>query len=302
MSKKIFKISGFCLFLLVISGLNACKSKAKTSASANNDVKKETKTTQPPGQVEVLISTSYGDMKARLYNETPLHRDNFIKLVEQGYYDSLIFHRVINNFMIQGGDPESKNAKLNQALGEGGPGYTVPAEINTKLFHKKGALCAARQGDDINPKKESSGSQFYIVQGRTLSDNDLQNFEYRLNRPLLTQLSQKVTSKPENAKTLAELDRLKKENKQDSLKMLAKTLDEQVIAEYKSTPHFEFSEEQKNAYKTIGGTPHLDGGYTVFGEIYEGLDVIDKIAAAPTGQNDRPIQDIRMKMKILKKK
>jgi peptidylprolyl isomerase len=303
MSKKIFQIALFSVLALVFAGFQGCKPKTKTTASVpNNEVNKETKTTPANGEVLVLISTSMGDMKARLYNETPQHRDNFVKLVEKGYYDSLLFHRVINNFMIQGGDPDSKKAKAGQMLGDGGPGYTVPAEFTPKYFHKKGALCAARQGDDINPAKASSGSQFYIVQGRKLNDNDLQSFEYRINKPVLMKLTQQITMRPENTDLLNEIDRLKKENKQDSMRLLAKKIDEQVFAEYKNTPHFEFSEEQKNAYKTIGGTPHLDGGYTVFGEIYEGLEVIDKIAAVQTGQNDRPAQDIRMKMKIIKKK
>ncbi|MFL5753811.1 MAG: peptidylprolyl isomerase [Bacteroidia bacterium] len=302
MSKKIFRIAAFSALSLFLPGFWACKSKPKPASTTTNEVKKETKAPASTGQVEVLISTPYGDMKARLYNETPQHRDNFVKLVEKGYYDSLIFHRVINNFMIQGGDPESRKAKPEQMLGNGGPGYTIPAEFNSKLYHKKGALCAAREGDDVNPQKASSGSQFYIVQGRVIRENDLSSFEYRINRPILTQITQQVTQKPENAKIMEEINRLKQEGKQDSLMIKGKLLDEQILAEYKKTPHFEFSAEQKNAYTTIGGTPHLDGSYTVFGEVYEGLDVIDKIAAAPTGANDRPRQDIRMTMKIIRKK
>ena len=189
-----------------------------------------------------LISTQYGDIKVKLYNETPQHRDNFVKLVEQGFYDGTLFHRIIKEFMIQGGDPNSKNAQPGAMLGSGGPGYTIPAEILPGVIHKKGALSAARLGDQANPKRESSGSQFYVVQGKKWTDDELNMFEQR------------------------------------GLKL---------------TP------EQREIYKTIGGTPHLDGAYTVFGEVVEGLDVLDKIAASPTGQADRPIEDIKMTVKML---
>ncbi len=192
---------------------------------------------------KVIISTRLGDIKIALYNETPLHRDNFIKLAKQGFYDSLLFHRVIRDFMIQGGDPVSKNAKAGQPLGMGGPGYTIPAEILPQFIHKKGAIAAARQGDQVNPKKESSGSQFYIVQGSVVDENQLLNFTQMTGR--------------------------------------------------------KYNAEELTIYKTIGGTPHLDGGYTVFGEVYEGLDVIDKIAAVSTDGQNRPFEDIRMTVKVL---
>lgn len=198
-----------------------------------------------PGATYVKIETSYGNMVVLLYNDTPLHRDNFINLVEKGYYDSLIFHRVIRNFMIQGGDPDSRSARPGQMLGNGSPGYTVPAEFRANRFHKKGALAAARQGDDVNPQRASSGSQFYIVQGNVLDDRMLQMFTDRYGKT--------------------------------------------------------FTDEQREAYKTIGGTPHLDGEYTVFGEVVDGLDIIDKIAAAECDRWDRPKTDIRMKMTILKR-
>jgi len=189
-----------------------------------------------PSQVKFVIHTEYGDMKGVLYNETPLHRDNFVKLAKSGFFNGLLFHRVIQGFMIQGGDPDSKNAKPGQQLGAGTPGYTVPAEFNPAFIHKKGALSAARQADQVNPKKASSGSQFYIVQG-----------------------------KKQNAATLGA----------------------------------NYTEEQKKIYSTVGGTPFLDGNYTVFGEITEGLDVIDKIAAVQKDQSDRPLKDIKMTIKIL---
>jgi len=194
----------------------------------------------PQNVVKFVIHTDYGDMKGFLYNETPKHRDNFKKLVEQGFYDSLLFHRVISGFMIQGGDPVSKNAKAGQPLGAGGPGYTVPAEFNPALIHKKGALSAARQGDQVNPQKASSGSQFYIVQGKKQSPSSLVQSPRKYN------------------------------------------------------------EAQMQTYETIGGTPFLDGSYTVFGEISEGLDVIDKIAAVQKDASDRPVQDVKMTIKIVK--
>ncbi|HRI42071.1 MAG TPA: peptidylprolyl isomerase [Bacteroidia bacterium] len=188
----------------------------------------------------VLIKTDFGDMKVRLYNETPQHRDNFAKLAGEGYYDSLLFHRVIRGFMIQGGDPQSKNAQPGQMLGMGDIGYTIPAEFNDSLFHKKGAICAARTE---NPAKASSGCQFYIVQGQVLTNEQLQMLEM-----------------------------------QRGLK---------------------FSDKQKEVYTTLGGTPFLDKNYTVFGEVIEGLDVIDKIAAVQTQPGDRPVQDVRMKMTVV---
>jgi peptidyl-prolyl cis-trans isomerase B (cyclophilin B) len=202
-------------------------------------------------QTKVLISTEYGDIKLILYNETPKHRDNFIKLVKEGFYDSTLFHRVITDFMIQGGDPESKNAKKGVALGNGGPGYTIPAEFNSKLIHKKGALAAARMGDGVNPNKESSGSQFYIVQGKKFTKEEIDK--------ILT------------AKNGRRADPIS------------------------------YTEEQYKTYETVGGTPHLDMDYTIFGEVIEGLDVIDKIAEVAKGRGDRPTKDIKMTIKIVKR-
>ena len=190
---------------------------------------------------DVLLQTSKGDILLRLSDSTPLHRDNFLKLVKQKYYDSVLFHRVINNFMIQAGDPDSKNALAGKPLGEGGPGYTVPAEFRVTLFHKKGVIAAARQGDNVNPSKASSGSQFYITQGKKFTDGALDTLEiFRLN-------GRKIPP------------------------------------------------GQREIYKTIGGTPHLDQGYTVFGEVIKGLDVVDSIAAVPTSKaddRDRPLTDV----------
>lgn len=197
---------------------------------------------------DVLIQTSMGDMIVRLSDSTPLHRDNFLKLVKVHFYDSLLFHRVIKDFMIQGGDPNSRNAKPGEALGMGGPGYRVPAEFRQTLFHKKGVIAAAR---DNNPEKASSGSQFYIVQGKVFSDAELDNLE-------TGRMKRKIPA------------------------------------------------EQRGVYKTLGGTPHLDQGYTVFGEVVKGIEVLDKIAAVETSKGadrDRPLQDVKIiTMKLVKRK
>lgn len=197
---------------------------------------------------DVLLQTTMGDIVVRLSDSTPLHRDNFLKLVKVGYFDSVLFHRVIKDFMIQGGDPDSKNAPSGQPLGNGGPAYTIPAEFRQTLFHKKGVIAAAR---DNNPEKASSGSQFYIVQGKKFTEADLENMEYnRLKRKIPT--------------------------------------------------------AQREVYKTLGGTPHLDQNYTVFGEVVKGLEVVDKIASVETSKavdRDRPLQDVRiLKMKLIKRK
>jgi peptidyl-prolyl cis-trans isomerase B (cyclophilin B) len=228
MTKKVL----FLLFFIVISVFSFAQKVDKQKKDGSKEY-------------YVKIETSYGDMVVKLYNETPLHRDNFIKLVKEGTYDGLIFHRVINQFMIQGGDPKSRDAKPGQMLGDGELGYTIPAEFVPGLFHKKGALAAARQGDEVNPKKASSSCQFYIVQGTTWDANRLKMVEQRMGKS--------------------------------------------------------FTAEEAEVYATLGGTPFLDGDYTVFGEVVEGMEVIDKIAAVPCGPMDRPIEDVKMKMSIIER-
>lgn len=191
----------------------------------------------------VQIETKFGNMLVQLFDETPQHRDNFIKLADQAFYDDLIFHRVINGFMIQGGDPNSRNSAANTQLGSGGPDYTIPAEFNKKYCHVKGALAAARTGDAVNPQKRSSGSQFYIVQGSPQTESGISRMEDQKG--------------------------------------------------------FKYTEEQKTAYKEKGGTPFLDQEYTVFGQVIEGLEIIDKIAAVQTARGDRPVEDVKMKVKVL---
>jgi len=245
--------------LITLIAISACESKR----SAKKENKQEPNSTLVadeqvadtpviPASIEpekknkmVEIVTDFGTMKVRLYDETPLHRDNFIKLVEEGFYNDLLFHRVIKSFMIQGGDPNSKGAEPGTQLGSGGPGYTIPAEIKPGLIHKKGVLSAARMGDQVNPQRASSGSQFYLVQGALVPAASLQQFAARSG--------------------------------------------------------ISYTPEQITTYETVGGTPHLDGQYTVFGEVVEGLDIIDKIAAVQTMPGDRPVKDVKMTMRVVKK-
>ena len=221
----------FTILLLALTTFTACNPKIG-SGLRKNDLTKD-----------VEMVTGKGTILIRLYDNTPLHRNNFLHLVKEHYYDSILFHRVINRFMIQAGDPNSKRAKPAAQLGDGGPSYTIPAEFNLSLFHKKGVIAAAREGDDVNPKKASSGSQFYIVQGKKFTDAGLDSVEtFRLKGKKLPAI-------------------------------------------------------HRNVYKTLGGTPHLDGNYTVFGEVIKGLNVVDSIAAMPTSGRqggDRPLHDVKI--------
>jgi cyclophilin family peptidyl-prolyl cis-trans isomerase len=242
----------------------------------------------------LIIKTEFGDMKVELYNETPKHRDNFLKLAKEGYYDGLLFHRVIKEFMIQGGDPGSRNAKPGQQLGNGGPGYTIDNEINPKFLHKKGALAAARMGDQTNPEKKSSGSQFYIVQGVVFPANDLTALEAKGNEKLAeSHLRQLARSNNDSLKFYQQ------SGNQIAFATLVERLQNEAMSMAQKTP-FKLTEEQKQAYTTIGGTPHLDGNYTVFGEVIEGFAVIDSIASQPKGANDRPLKDFKMEIKVIK--
>lgn len=244
------------------------------------------------GEIKVAIETDHGTIKIKLYNETPLHRDNFVKLVKEHYYDSLLFHRVIQNFMIQGGDPDSKKAPYGALLGEGGPAYTIPAEFDQKLFHKKGVIAAARDSDLDNPSQASSGSQFYIVQGRVFTDSLLKIQAKRITKMKLFNV---IINRAENKEYLEKYKIYNKAEKVDSVKYIYDIIDKKVQAELPSKQEYTFSPEQIKAYTTTGGTPHLDNSYTVFGEVYEGLDVIDKIAAEQVDKNARPLTDIRIK-------
>lgn len=244
----------------------------------------------------VLISTDFGVMKVKLFNETPLHKANFLKLVSEGFYDSLLFHRVIKEFMIQGGDPDSKHADRQKFLGDGDLNYTIPAEFNPLLFHKKGMLCAARNSDDKNPTKASSACQFYIVQGKPRTDEELIMLEKRINKPLINALKDSCLNSQEHIVLKEKIALFKKQNKNDSLLFYTKQLDALIQPVYEQKNHYRISEAQKIIYKTIGGTPHLDNNYTIFGEVISGIDVIDKIAAASTNKDDRPLINLRMKI------
>ena len=247
----------------------------------------------------ILISTPYGNMKLKLFNETPKHRDNFLKLVREHFYDSLLFHRVIEGFMIQGGDPDSKYAEPAKLLGDGDLKYTIPAEFVPTLCHKKGMLCAARNGDDVNPEKASSAAQFYIVQGKVRTEEDLISFEKRINKPIIVKIKEDILNNPENALLKEKIATAKKEQNNDSLMVYFKVVNKLVDEEYAKTPHYTFPPEHKTIYKTIGGTPHLDSQYTIFGEVIEGLEVIDKIAAVGKNKDDRPLIEVRMWVKII---
>ena len=263
-----------------------------TSAKTIEPVKKETK---------VLIHTTKGDIEVKLYNETPLTRDNFIKLVKQKFYDSVLFHRVIQGFMIQAGDPKSKNAAPGVMLGNGDVGYTIPAEIRPDLYHKKGALACARMGDDVDPSKASSGCQFYIAQGKVYTDAELTQMEDRVNFGTKQQIFTSIISKPENATLKQRFIQYQNHNEIDSLRALASTIEPQIDSIYAQSPKFAYTPEQRKTYTTIGGVPHLDGQYTVFGEVIKGLNIVDSIAAVKTGPADRPVQDVRiLSMKIVK--
>jgi cyclophilin family peptidyl-prolyl cis-trans isomerase len=241
----------------------------------------------------VLIKTDFGDMKVKLYNETPLHRDNFLKLAGEGYYNGLLFHRVIKGFMIQGGDPDSRNAGPSKHLGGGGPDYQIPAEINDSLFHKKGVLAAARSGDNVNPERKSSGSQFYIVQGKVFTPEELQKFEDKQKFTAVRNEMMKLFKARQS-----EILRLQKEGKVDSIEQIKASIAEQAEKNIDASK-FQLNEKKRQAYTTIGGTPFLDGDYTVFGEIVEGLNVIDSIANVQIGEADRPVKDVKMTIEII---
>ncbi|WP_257606514.1 peptidylprolyl isomerase [Gabonia massiliensis] len=245
----------------------------------------------------VVIETRFGDITLKLYDDTPRHRDNFLKLVKEGTYNGTLFHRVIENFMIQGGDPTSKNAPAGKQLGTGDMGYTIPAEIVYPVhFHKKGALAAARTGDEVNPKKESSGSQFYIVTGTVISPGQIASLENRMTKQKEQKIFERLVGEHR-----AEVMQLRKNRDKEGLYELQEKLIAQTQLEMKESGPVQLTAEQREAYTTIGGAPHLDGEYTVFGEVVDGLDVIDRIQKVSTDRSDRPKDDIKMTLKIVEK-
>lgn len=268
MRNKLAMMLGVCILLV------SCNLK-----SNKNNMGKEQK---------VKIETSVGDIIIKLYNETPQHRDNFIKLVNDGTYEKTLFHRVIESFMIQAGDPDSKNAPKGKSLGSGDMGYTLPAEIvYPQLFHKKGALSAARLGDQVNPEKASSGCQFYIVTGNVYSEESLLDMEHQKNDVAVNAIFDRMAREH-----MKEIYKLRKAQDDEALYALQEDLINKAEAEAAKQTPFTFTPEQIAAYTTVGGTPHLDQEYTVFGEVLEGLDIVDQIEKVETDRNDRPNEDV----------
>ncbi len=275
----------FVLLTILICVGTACKSGQNKNEKMENQ-----------NETLVKIETAMGDIVVKLYDETPQHRDNFIKLVKEGIYGGTLFHRVINDFMIQAGDPSSKDAPKGKMLGSGDVGYTIPAEfVYPQYFHKKGVLSAARQGDDRNPKKASSGCQFYIVTGKVFNDSTLLNMEQQKNQNKIDVIFNGLAQLH-----VKEIYKMRKANDEDGLYALQDSLMAEAEAEAARRPDFHFTPEQVKAYTTVGGTPHLDGEYTVFGEVVEGMDIVEKIQKVKTDRNDRPEEDIRIiKMTVM---
>lgn len=268
------------LICLAFIALTACNAGSKRQTNHHMENEKRTL---------VKLETTMGNITVALYNETPKHRDNFIKLVKEGVYDSTLFHRVIKQFMIQAGDPDSKNASDTAMLGSGDVGYTIPAEFNPKFFHKKGVLAAARQGDDVNPEKASSGCQFYIVTGRKFTEPQLLGMENKINEQREEALFDSLARQH-----MKEIYKMRKAGDNAGLLELQDTLEAQARELADKEEKFRFTPEQIKAYSTIGGAPHLDGSYTVFGEVTEGMEVVGNIEIAKTNRADRPIENIRI--------
>ena len=273
--------------ILMAATINSCGGGSSQNAKAQT----------AENETQVLIKTTVGDITIKLYNETPQHRDNFIKLVEEHYYDSILFHRVIKDFMVQAGDPDSKNAEKYAQLGSGGPGYTIPAEfVYPKYFHKRGALSAARQADQVNPERKSSGSQFYIVTGKKYGKYDLQDMEKQLNDQQGQGIFDRLC-----AENIDSIMKLQQTGDRDGLLKLQDELVAKTDAILKEQGPFKFTKEQVDAYMGDGGTPFLDNQYTVFGEVIDGMKTVDKIESAGTDTHDRPRKDIRIiSMEIIK--
>lgn len=239
-------------------------------------------------ETKLLIETSKGKITVKLYNETPEHRDNFVKLAREGFYEGTLFHRVIKNFMIQGGDPDSKGAPAGKQLGMGDTGYTLPAEfVYPTYFHKKGALSAARQGDEVNPERRSSGCQFYIVTGQVYTQTQLASMENQLGQMKLKSVFDSLAREH-----MKEIYKMRKANDMAGLQRLQDQLIAEAQAKVAGEEPFKFTSEQIEAYTTVGGTPHLDNQYTVFGEVVEGMEVVDAIQQVKTNRADRPEENI----------
>ena len=243
-------------------------------------------------ETTVIMHTSLGDVTLKLYNETPLHRDNFIKLVKEGTYNGLLFHRIIKDFMVQGGDVTSKDAPMNKSLGAGDLGYTVPAEfVYPKYFHKKGALCAARTGDEVNPERASSASQFYIVTGKKYTEGELKQMEKQLENRLKQSIFARLQT--ENK---AKIMQLYRNGEKEELAILRDTLVGKTELEAeKRKEEACLPAELREAYRSVGGVPFLDNQYTVYGEVVDGIEVVDAIQKVKTNKQDRPLENIVIK-------
>ena len=264
------------ILLTLIACCTACTGNHKKNDSMTNETL-------------VRLETTMGDITVKLYNETPKHRDNFIKLVEEGTYDGTLFHRVIKDFMIQAGDPESKNASDTAKLGSGDVGYTIPAELVPTLYHKRGALAAARQPDNINPERASSGCQFYIVTGRVFNEDQLIAMQQNMNQARLDTIFQNLARKH-----MKEIYKMRKADDMTGLLALQDTLEAQAKEQQRQEGIRKFTPEQIKAYMGEGGAPHLDGDYTVFGEVVEGMDAVSSIEAVKTNKADRPLENVRI--------
>lgn len=283
--------------MAMVFGLCACGSNAANKTGENvgsdsiksNEQMTSTVTPADSNDVKVKVETTLGSFTLLLYGDTPRHRDNFVKLVKEGYYNGTLFHRVINEFMVQAGDPDSKTASAGQALGSGGPGYTVDAEILfPKHFHKRGALAAARQGDQVNPTKASSGSQFYIVTGKKVAESEMAGMEKYMEQSAMQNKFNELAQQH-----MTEIRDMQAKGDQAGLQKLQ----EQLIAEceaYAAANPVKLTDEMKAAYTTVGGTPHLDNNYTVFGEVVSGMETVDKIEKVETDRGDRPKEDVRI--------
>jgi len=242
---------------------------------------------------KVVITTEFGNITIELYDETPLHRDNFIKLAKEGFYDGIIFHRVIENFMIQGGNPAYR-AGSQKNTASGNADYQIPAEIKPQFYHKKGAVAAARQGDQVNPERQSSGSQFYIVQGTVYRTGELDTLEIRMNYQLQQNILRKYVTESQD-----ELNKFREAGDQAGFNKKVAELRAAADSAFHVAEKTTIPENRRNDYTTIGGYPSLDGAYTVFGQVIDGLEVVDKIAAVETNQSDRPLKDVVMSVKVI---
>ena len=286
MKKIVFSV------MLAVLAAASCAMTGQKAGSESSDNKKQDSimtTSITDGCTRVLINTSLGNIEIALYNNTPKHRDNFLKLVRDGYYNGVLFHRVIKDFMIQTGDPKSKNAAPGDMLGAGDPGYTIEAEIvYPEYFHKRGALAAARTGDNVNPERRSSGSQFYIVTGRKYAPEMMAQMEHRMNDQKRQQVFESLV-----APRRKEVMKMRMAGDTAGLDKLQAELIELTEQEVAKNP-VKFTDAQINAYTTVGGAPHLDGQYTVFGEVVEGMNIVEAIQNVETGVADRPKKDVKI--------